>query len=67
MVNVHRINNEVLMINCDLIEYIEETPNTVVSMISGRKIVVIETCEEIRNKVIDYKRRIFGIELSKGK
>ena len=58
MINVHRLNNEGLMVNCDLIEFIEETPNTVVSMASGRKLVVSETCEEIKNMVIEYKREI---------
>lgn len=46
------------MINCDLIEFIEETPNTVISMASGRKLVVFETCDEIKEKVIDFKRQI---------
>lgn len=62
MINVHRINNEGLMVNCDLIEFVEETPNTVISMVSGRKLVVVETCEEIKNMVIAYKRKIFSLD-----
>lgn len=58
MINVHRINNESIMVNCDLIEWVEETPNTIISMVSGRKLVVAESCSEIRDLVIEYKRKI---------
>lgn len=58
MINVHRINKESIMVNCDLIEWVEETPNTVISMVSGRKLVVAESCSEIRDLVIEYKRKI---------
>lgn len=46
------------MVNCDLIEFVEETPNTIISMVSGRKLVVAESCSEIRDLVIEYKRKI---------
>lgn len=62
MINVHRINNEGIMVNCDLIEFVEETPNTVISMVSGRKLVVAESCGEIRNLVVDYKRKILCLD-----
>lgn len=58
MINVHRINNDSIMVNCDLIEWVEETPNTIISMVSGRKLVVAESCSEIRDLVIEYKRKI---------
>jgi flagellar protein FlbD len=52
------------MVNSDLIEFIEQTPNTVISMSSGRKLVVAETCEEIREKIIAYKRAIHSVDNS---
>ena len=58
MITVHRINNESLMVNCDMIEFIEETPDTVISMASGRKLVVSESCGRIKDLVIQYKRKI---------
>jgi flagellar protein FlbD len=60
MISVHRLNNEEFLVNCDLIEFVEETPDTVISMTSGRKLVVFETCEEIKRLIIEYKRQIFG-------
>ncbi len=61
MISVHRLNNEEFLINCDLIEFAEETPDTVISMTSGRKLVVSETCDEIKRLIIEYKRQIFGV------
>ena len=59
MIRVHRLNNEEFLINCELIEFAEETPNTVVSMASGRKLVVSESCNELQRLIIEYKRKIF--------
>ena len=59
MINVHRLNNEEFLINCDLIEFVEETPDTVISMTSGRKLVVSESCDEIKRLIIEYKRQIY--------
>lgn len=58
MINVHRLNNEEFLLNCELIEFVEETPNTVVSMVSGRKLVVSESCSKMKKLIIDYKRKI---------
>ncbi len=63
MIRVHRLNDQEFLVNCELIEFIEETPNTVISMVSGRKIVVAETSEQIQNLIIEYKKKI----LSSGK
>ena len=59
MISVHRLNNEEFLINCDLIEFVEKTPDTVISMTSGRKLVVSETCDEIKRMIIEYKRQIY--------
>lgn len=59
MIRVHRLNNQEFLVNCELIEFVEETPNTVISMVSGRKLVVSETSSEIQNLIIEYKRKIF--------
>jgi flagellar protein FlbD len=59
MVELTRLNNKKIYINCDLIEFIEPTPDTVITLISGNKIVVSETIEEVVEKVVQYKRKIF--------
>lgn len=67
MIRVHRLNNQEFLINCELIEFVEETPNTVVSMMSGRKLVVSETTEELEQQIIEYKRKIFSADHIKTK
>jgi len=59
LIRVHRLNDQEFLVNCELIEFVEETPNTVISMVSGRKLVVSETSEEIKTLIIEYKRKLF--------
>ena len=44
---------------CDLIETIEETPDTVVTLTTGKKIIVKESRQQIKNLVLSYKRKIY--------
>jgi flagellar protein FlbD len=46
------------MVNADLIESLEATPDTVVTLTSGNKLIVRDRLEEIQDKIIDYKRKI---------
>ncbi len=60
MIDVTRLNDKILTVNCDLIEFIEETPDTVITFTTGTKIVVRESAEEIKEKIILYKQTIYG-------
>lgn len=46
------------MLNCDLIESLEATPDTVVTLTSGNKLIVRDSMDEVRDKIIEFKRRI---------
>ena len=59
MIEVTRLNNTKVLINPDLIEFVEETPDTVVSFTTGRKIIVKESRQEIKNLVKLYRKDIF--------
>lgn len=60
MILVHRLgkDNEELVVNVDQIEFVEGHPDTVLSMINGRKIIVKETKDEIIKKVVEFKRSV---------
>lgn len=58
MIEVTRLNNTKLLINSDQIEFVEETPDTVISFLSGKKIIVKESRQEIQNLVILYRKKI---------
>ncbi len=63
MIEVTKLNNIKILINADLIETVEETPDTIVTFTTGKKIVVKESRQDIKNLVISYKKDIFvGIQ-----
>lgn len=58
MIQLTRLNHASLIVNCELIEHIESTPDTVLSMTSGQRITVLEPAEEVVRRVVEYRRRI---------
>ncbi len=58
MVELTRLNGTTFVVNSDLIETIEETPDTVVTLTVGTKYVVQEDKEAIIDKVVEFRRRI---------
>ena len=60
MIEVTRLNDTKLLINSDQIEFVEETPDTVISFLTGKKIIVKESRQEIQNLVILYKKKILS-------
>jgi len=59
MIELTKLNGIKFVLNCELIESLEETPDTVISTTNGKKIVVAEKVDEVVEKVIEYKRKIF--------
>lgn len=60
MIEVTRINGSKVLINPDLIEIVEETPDTVVAFTTGRKLIIKEGRQEIKNLVKSYRKDIFA-------
>ena len=56
MIKVTRINDTELVINADLIEFVEAIPDTIISLITGKKIMVRNTPDEIIERVAAFKR-----------
>jgi flagellar protein FlbD len=59
MIEVTKINNEKILINSDLIEIVEETPDTIVTLTTGRKLIIKESRQDIKNLVKSYRKDIF--------
>ncbi len=59
MIEVTGLNDVKFLINAELIERVEETPDTVITLTSGKKIIVKESRQEIKNLVILYKKEVF--------
>ena len=60
MIEVTKINGVKVLVNPDLIELVEETPDTVLTLTTGKKIIVKESRQEIKNLVILYRKDIFA-------
>ena len=61
IIEVTKLNGSKILINSDLIETVEETPDTVVSLTTGKKLLVKESRQEVKNLVKSFRREIFAI------
>ena len=59
MIDITRMNGKPFTLKSDLIETVEESPDTVVTLTTGKKIIVKESRQEIKNLVKSYRREIF--------
>jgi flagellar protein FlbD len=58
MIQLTRLNNQPLIVNCDLIKFIEKSPDTVLSLVTGEKIVVRETSDEVLQKIVAFRQAV---------
>ncbi|MGI6684000.1 MAG: flagellar FlbD family protein [Bacillota bacterium] len=59
MIYLTRLNGKQLVLNSDLIEVIEDTPDTVITLTNERKYVVQESLDDIIERVIEFKNKCF--------
>jgi flagellar protein FlbD len=59
MIRLTRLNHAPLVLNSDLIEHIDVTPDTVITLTTGQILRVRETAEEVIERIVDFRRRIF--------
>ena len=65
MIQLTRLNHQHLLVNSDLIKFVEESPDTVVTLLTGEKMVVKEKASEVIERVIDFRRSVLkGIALT---
>lgn len=60
MIHVTRLDGTELLVNVDLVEWIERTPDTVISLVNGEKLLVKESPDEIVRRVTTYKRSLYA-------
>lgn len=59
MIYVTRLNGERIALNIDIIEQMEETPDTVITLTTGKKLVVRESMHRIREDIIRFRKRAY--------
>jgi flagellar protein FlbD len=60
MIRLTRISRQVVALNPDLIESVEETPDTTLTLTSGDKILVLEPLDRVVEEVIEYRRMLLS-------
>jgi len=60
MIKVTRLNGSELVINADLIEFVEAIPDTIISLVTGKKIMIKETTDDVIDRVAEFKRLSSG-------
>ncbi|MBO4997107.1 MAG: flagellar FlbD family protein [Lachnospira sp.] len=60
MIELTKLNNKKFTVNADIIEFVEETPDTVVTLTTGHKIIVKETRQEVTNLVKLYRKSLYN-------
>jgi flagellar protein FlbD len=58
VIKVTRLDGSEMTVNSDLVEVVEGTPDTVISLLNGHKLVVREPVEVVIDRVVEYRRRI---------
>lgn len=66
MIKLLKTDGSEIIINADLIEQIKETPDTVITMTNGKKILVEDTADQIIEKVINYRQKIIVVSSRTG-
>ena len=60
MIQLTRLNNNPLIVNSDLIKLIENAPDTVLTLVTGEKIVVTESSRQVVEKIVEFRRRVLA-------
>ena len=60
MIRLTRLNHAPMVLNSDLIEHIDVTPDTVVTLTSGQILRVRESADQVVDRIVEYRRRIYG-------
>jgi len=59
MIYLTRLNNQAFVLNADLIKVVETSPDTVITLVNGEKLVVRESVDEVLNRIADFHARFY--------
>ena len=60
MIELTRLNGKPMVLNSDLIKMTEASPDTMLTLVNGEKLIVRETCEEVTERVLAYRTRLLA-------
>jgi flagellar protein FlbD len=60
VIALHKLHGEPIVLNAELIESIESTPDTLITLVDPRRVLVTESVDEVVDAVVGYRRRVMG-------
>jgi flagellar protein FlbD len=60
MIDLTRLNGNRMVVNCDLIKFAEATPDTTLSLVTGEKLIVLESCDEVIKRILVYRTKVLA-------
>jgi flagellar protein FlbD len=60
MIMLHRLDGKSIVVNSDLIEFIESIPDTIITLTSGNKFIVRESVPDVQQAVVNFRRSLFS-------
>lgn len=64
MIKVTKMNQQEVVLNAELIECIQATPDTIITLTTDKKILVLEKVDEVVEKIIAYRRQVYASNFS---
>jgi flagellar protein FlbD len=64
MIQLTRLNNSKVSVNSDLIKWVEQNPDTVITLLNGEKLLVQETVDQVVDRVIEFRRQLLSTVVS---
>jgi flagellar protein FlbD len=61
MICLTRLNGQSITVNAELIQWVESAPDTVITLTSGEKLMVLESAEQVRSAAMAYRREIHSL------
>lgn len=58
MIDLTRLNGHRILVNCDLIKFMEATPDTTLSLVTGEKLIVCESPDEVMERILAYRSAV---------
>jgi flagellar protein FlbD len=58
MIQLTRLNNSALIVNSDLVKFVEQSPDTVITLVNGEKILVREKADEVLSRIVQFRRSV---------
>lgn len=61
MIQLTRLNNTPLIVNSDLIKFVEQSPDTVITLVNGEKILVRESAKNVLDRIVHFRRTVLAL------